>query len=151
MKKLIARMEAGEMVAVEIDGTEDIGNAGVKITLANSEEWIVFRTHAEAGEAARAEWVQRLNESPEDFIANIGPDVIAKWLNGDEATTAAGRTADNLADWLETVRETPAQEFAMDGRERPAGLWRWSKAAIRYIAEEIGEWNPTSGVMYHNE
>ena len=151
MKKLIARMEAGEMVAVEIDGTEDIGNAGIKILLSNGEDWIVFRNHDEAGEAARAEWVRMINDGPEAFIINIGPDVIMKWLQGEEATTAPGRTADNLQDWLETVRATPAQEFAMDGAEVPAGRWRWSKAAVRYIAEEIGEWNPTNAAMYHNE
>lgn len=62
-----------------------------------------------------------------------------------EIMTGAG-----LAEWAEAAAPHPETIWAEDGAEHPADFWRWSKASIRHIADEIGDWDPKTAVLYRS-
>ena len=50
---------------------------------------------------------------------------------------------------IEADEEWAAEALEWMGEhETPADFWRWSRAAIRAIGDEIGTWDPKTAVLY---
>jgi len=91
----------------------------LSITTQSGEEYILFKSQEDAGDAAVEYWEDLANTDPREIEALIGVEVLVKWALGQSAGPGTGK-ANSFRGWLEDiVAKHPEEHFATyDGHER---------------------------------
>jgi hypothetical protein len=98
----------------EVDSVEAGSEATINF---NGNEYIIFESVEEAGQAARAYWESMAEDDPQEFTAMVGEFTLVSWASGQYAGPGSAQVT-SLNDWLDLWLDTPEEHFARyDGEE----------------------------------
>ena len=90
---------------------------GFTVELDNGQEYILFETHEQAGEAAREYWEDMAHNDRSEFICLVGEKNLVAWCLGEYAGPGSTQVK-SLDEWLDLYLDVPEEQWASyDGYE----------------------------------
>jgi hypothetical protein len=119
MGKIVGYID-DKRVTFDSDETNTLGwtNGLLHIRFDNNEEYYIFESSEQAGEAAREYWEDLAQDDPQEFACLIGEKTLVQWAMGQYAGPGSTQVT-SLNEWLDLWLDTPEEHHASyDGVER---------------------------------